>query len=312
MLLHPLTERPEHLDTYILVEELPKTDLSDYLALLRSCKEIHAEVKPHFEQQHLPKTMFCFTNVPALSRFHCKIRTLGPQFQNIQFLLRTEAVICEQSPCDKSNIKAFGQIQLDIERFTALQPGFQIDLHKFKRCRKTKGYCLDHKALPAISSAGKARAVEEDGIVSISTERYGKAIDVRKCPVARDGGELEASTRWVCGDGFTTYSQLKGLLKDVGWEGPRIFGKEFEGAVKEYSESPQIESEILYTSLLDDHLRKPLGLIRADDLVGADQDAEVQDGTEEDDDEENKWAEGEDSRGVRVQEKNIQQKTRAT
>ena len=113
-------------------------------------------------------------------------------------------------------------------------------------------------------------------------------------------------------DGSVEMGLLKGLLKDVDWEGSRIFGKEFEGAVKEYSESPPIETEILYTSLLDDHLRKPLGLIRADDLVGADQNAEVQDGTEEDDDEENKWAEGEDSRGVRVQEKNIQQKTRAT
>ncbi|KAK3723025.1 hypothetical protein LTR37_002171 [Vermiconidia calcicola] len=298
MVFRPLAERSEHLDTYMLIEELPKTDLSDYLALLRTCKDVHGEAKRHFGQQHLPQAIFCFTDDPSLHQFHSKVRTLGPRFQDIQFLLRTEVRVCKHIPGNaagvKSNTEAFGHVQLDIEEFIALQPGFLIDEHKWELYRETQENCLGHKAPPAILTAGKAWAVEENGIISIFTERNSKAIDVRKCPVARNGGELDASTRWVCGDASTAYSQLKGLLKDVDWDAARIFSKRLEGAVKRYSGSPPIEAQEMYKMLLDNHVRKPLGLVRADNLVEADQDAEAQNGGIENASEESEETKGEE------------------
>lgn len=287
-LLHPLNERPEHVDTYMLMEELPKIDLSDYLALLRTSKGIHTEVKPHFEHQHLPKMIFCFTNVPALYRFHCKTSTLGPRLQDIQFLLRTEALIFKHSHFAKSNTEAFGQIQRDIEQLIAFQPGFQSDDpdgYRGELYLDLKDYCMDYYHLPTVLTADRAMALEGHGIISTSTERYGKAIDVWKFPGAGNGDGLEASIRCVRGEAATMYTQLEGLLKDVDWIGAWILNA-FEERVERYWECPPIETQERYQFLLDKHLRQPLGLARADDLVERDQDAEAHDGGEEGDNEE--------------------------
>ena len=118
-LLEPLIDQGDVPDTYAFPDEWPKIDLSAYTNLVASCKQLHSEVKAHFEKCYLPGLTIFFDNTPQLYKFDQAACTFGAPYQDIQFSLRTTN---RYSVSDISN--KIWHIDEDSAKLMMLHPGF--------------------------------------------------------------------------------------------------------------------------------------------------------------------------------------------
>ena len=93
------TIRPTDMDIYALPHQWPEQpDLSIYLALVATCKELRDEVTSYFEERCLPKMTFYFDSLPSLFGFYSVVKTSKPDYLKIRFSLRNRCAMLTP-PC---------------------------------------------------------------------------------------------------------------------------------------------------------------------------------------------------------------------
>ena len=101
LFLKSFTIRPAILETYALPYQWPghSPDLSVYLALVSTCKELRAEAQAYFEQRCLPKMTFYFDKVPYLYDFYQDVKAAQPDYlKAMRFSLRSRCQLLCPDP----------------------------------------------------------------------------------------------------------------------------------------------------------------------------------------------------------------------
>lgn len=124
------------LSVYREPEEWPNNELSTYVNLLVTCKEVNNEVKDLWEKHYASQCCLYFWQVPKLYDTAQALRRLGEPYTNMQYVLRTPQINKELEVAD---LMVTMEDETDL---MTIQPGFPIDDDDFR------SFFFDHYIVP--------------------------------------------------------------------------------------------------------------------------------------------------------------------